>query len=224
MDTICSWGLSEWGNIFTIILGVSSIITAIATIRALRIQNKIQQDAVVLQQKSQQPVFKILYELKDFDDDSKYDTNIIHIHNEGNAVLYIRDISIKTFFTLEAYRKTYQFEVMGYYYSRHESQSLVGELLVGYYGSNHYSFCNLYDETMKKTHLTGNFYAISHMDLIKIEYVDINQKTYSIFYKNREPITDKDYQDLCSQTINPNDQLDIDKVKLDDMLHYIDSL
>lgn len=223
MNTICSWGLTEWGNIFTIILGLSSIITAYATIRALGIQNKTQKEAVALQQKAQQPIFKIVYELKDFDDDGKYDTNIIHIYNEGNAPLYIKDISLRTLFTLEAHRKIYQFEMIGYYYVRRKEQALTGELFVGYYGCNHDSFCALYDETKQKTQLPDEFYAISHMDLIKIEYVDINQNTNSVYYKNREPITEKSYQDLCSQIINPNEQLDIDKVSLDDMLNYIDS-
>lgn len=221
---MCSLGLNEWGNIFTIVLGLSSLITAYATIRALNTQNHIQRESMVLQQKSQQPIFKISYELNDYDSDYKYDTSIIHIYNEGAATLYINDISIKTFFTIEINHKEYQFEITDFYFAQSMPQSLTGEVYEGLNIQNYSSFCKLYDAAMSKTVLPNEFYAIKRFDLIKIEYIDINQNKCAIYYKNREPITDKDYQDLCSQTINPNDQLDIEKVTLDDMLHYIESL
>lgn len=218
MDIVCFWGLNEWGDVFTIILGISSIITAYATIRALRIQNKLQRDTIVLQQKSQQPIFRIVYEYQSLK--NKNDTSIIHIYNDGNAVLYMKNILVQTFFILKVDKKTYQFEVDGYYFKRQAPQVIVGEFFVGYDDSNNDSFCTLYYETIKKTRSQGVCYAISHFDLIKIEYIDINQKTCSVYYKSREPITEKEYRELSSQKIK-SIKLDIKKVTLADMLNYI---
>lgn len=61
---MCSWGLSEWGDIANIIIAVASVVTAIVTARMLIKQHKLQQEQHKLEQKKlevqqleHQPVF-----------------------------------------------------------------------------------------------------------------------------------------------------------------------
>lgn len=61
---MCSWGLSEWGDIANIVIAVASVATAIVTARMLIKQHKLQQEQHKLEQKKlevqqleHQPVF-----------------------------------------------------------------------------------------------------------------------------------------------------------------------
>ena len=77
-DVFCL-SLDEWGNIFTIILGLASLITAYATIKALNTQNRIQKETLSLQQKAEQPIFNVSKDLLDYDKDGIYDTYVLNI-------------------------------------------------------------------------------------------------------------------------------------------------
>ena len=47
---MCSWGLSEWGDIANIVIAVASVATAIVTARMLIKQHKLQQEQHKLEQ------------------------------------------------------------------------------------------------------------------------------------------------------------------------------
>lgn len=166
-DVFCL-SLDEWGNIFTIILGLASLITAYATIKALNTQNRIQKETLSLQQKAEQPIFNVSKDLLDYDKDGIYDTYVLNIYNEGKTSHNV-NVSITTLFeckiSKQDLQKTMLFKINGYYWAQQSHQNLTGLLFRAFLVNNHSYFCNLYNSTIEKS-IFPEYYFISHFDLI----------------------------------------------------------
>ena len=57
---MCSWGLSEWGDIANIVLAIASVATAIVTAVVLCKQHKLQREQLNAQQLEHQPIFEFV--------------------------------------------------------------------------------------------------------------------------------------------------------------------
>lgn len=216
--------LNDWGNIFTIILGLASLITASATIKALNIQNHIQKETLKLQQKAEQPIFNISKDLLDYDENGVYDTYVLNIYNEGATSQNV-NVSITTLFECKICKqdsqKTFLFNISGYYWAQQTHQNLTGLLFRAFLVNNHSYFCDLYNSTIEKS-ISPEYYFISHFDLIHITYVDINGDNQSIYYKDRTLIDKNLYENIISSITNKNNPIDIEKVTFDDLVNYHD--
>ena len=217
-NVLCGLNLGDWSNIFTIVLGMTSIITAIATIRALSTQNK-------MQQKAQQPIFNVKYYSEDWNKDGVYDTHTIKIYNEGHIVKHIPYKNIRTFYRLDTYNdnrevKHYLFEITGFYLFSFFNSELAGEVHFAFLQNNHTLYRALCDEALNRSLLPNTYYNISKYDLIRIKYMDVEDDVFDVFYKNNIPITAENYDEL-SKAVG---RFDVEKVKLDDLLHCINTL
>ena len=200
-DVFCL-SLDEWGNIFTIILGLASLITAYATIKALNTQNRIQKETLSLQQKAEQPIFNVSKDLLDYDKDGIYDTYVLNIYNEGKTSHNV-NVSITTLFeckiSKQDLQKTMLFKINGYYWAQQSHQNLTGLLFRAFLVNNH-----------------------SHFDLIHITYVDITGVNQNIDYKDRALIDKNLYENTISSITNKNNPIDIEKVTFEDLFNYHD--
>lgn len=216
--------LNDWGNIFTIILGLASLITAYATIKALNTQNLIQKETLRLQQKAEQPIFNISKELLDYDEDGIYDTYVLNVHNEGKTSQNV-SVSVSTLFECEIskpdLRKTLLFKIDGYYWVQQTHQNLTGLLFRAFFVNNHSLFCNIYKSTIEKS-ISPEYYFITHFDLVHISYVDINGVSQDVYYKDRVLIDKGIYENIISSIVNKNNPFDIEKVTFDDLFNYKD--
>ena len=222
-DVFCL-SLDEWGNIFTIILGLASLINAYATIKALNTQNRIQKETLSLQQKAEQPIFNVSKDLLDYDKDGIYDTYVLNIYNEGKTSHNV-NVSITTLFeckiSKQDLQKTMLFKINGYYWAQQSHQNLTGLLFRAFLVNNHSYFCNLYNSTIEKS-IFPEYYFISHFDLIHITYVDINGVNQNIYYKDRALIDKNLYENTISSITNKNNPIDIEKVTFEDLFNYHD--
>lgn len=88
---MCSWGLSEWGDIANIVIAVASVVTAIVTARMLIKQHKLDKEKLLVQQQEHQPIFK-------FDDSHK---DFLSIRNDGYSLSAPAHITINSLIVIQ---------------------------------------------------------------------------------------------------------------------------
>lgn len=210
-----TWGLNEWGDIANIIIAVASVATAIVTTIVLCKQYK-------LQVNSYQPLFLINYTYEDKDNDSKAETVVIHIHNEGHTVKYISSPSIRTCFLVkqDSNRRTKGrlFEIGNYYRYGSFHKNLTGIIRDGYSKKNLSKYQEIYRNVKERGSLLYKF------DLIKIEYIDINGFNKARYFKNSEPISKKEYNRYLAKIENQGDIFSISQVKVGDLVSNSNNL
>jgi hypothetical protein len=69
----------------------------------------------------------------------------------------------------------------------------------------------------------SDIYKIERFDLIRIEYKDINNSSYTLYYKNGGPIDQETYYSIISST-DTKKQYKINELKPIDIQKYINSL
>lgn len=216
---LCTFSLSDWGNVFTIVLGLASLITAYATIKALNTQNRIQIEVLDVQKQAEQPVFNINKTLLDCNGDGVYDTCVLDIDNEGGVANNV-DVTVTTLFECEVFRhnlrNVWTYEVGGYYNLQYMPQNLCGLLFRAYSLNNYLCFLDLYNTAIAKS-TSAAYYFISHVDLIHISYVDAKGKSQNTYYRDRVLIDEEEYKRGLSSITNRNKFLIVNTVAFDDL-------
>lgn len=206
-----------WGDIANIVLATMSVFTAIATVIALRKQNNVQKESLLVQQSAQQPLFNIYYELIDSDNDGKYENEILNISNEGQLFKQIKSISITTIFDAATNHQHSLLKINGYFYATTLYQNLQGTIYKSRGNNNKERYCNIYDEMMQRSKVGERYYELCQYNLIKIEYIDIHNKNRIVYFKDRICIDESTYSNVIADIINKQDILDIDKITFEDI-------
>lgn len=214
---MCACKLSMWGDIANIVLATMSVFTAIATVIALRKQNNVQKESLLVQQSAQQPLFNIYYELIDSDNDGKYENEILNISNEGQLFKQIKSISITTIFDAATNHQHSLLKINGYFYATTLYQNLQGTIYKSRGNNNKERYCNIYDEMMQRSKVGERYYELCQYNLIKIEYIDIHNKNRIVYFKDRICIDESTYSNVIADIINKQDILDIDKITFEDI-------
>lgn len=205
------------GDIGTFILSLMSVFTAIVTVKALRKQNNVQKESLLVQQSAQQPIFNIFYELVDADNDSKYENEILSISNEGQLFKQIKNISITTIFDASTNHQHSLLKINGYFYATTLYQNLQGTIYKSRGNNNKERYCNIYNEMMQQSKVGERYYELYQYNLIKIEYVDVHSKDKIVYFKDRICIDESTYSNIITNIANKQDILDIDKITFEDI-------
>ena len=156
---------------YQIILGIGTLITSIATIYLMYIQNDIQSEANRMHIIENLPLFSVEYELLDMNKDSIYDTRVIEIYNLKNYLSQPASIDINVFYKVEKIdsveRKNVILPIDAFYWVQYPTTSLEGKLLTGYLIDNWNCYVDLKRAAMLKS--GGRiYYDITKYDLFII--------------------------------------------------------
>ena len=209
---MCAWGLSEWGDIANIIIAVASVATAIVTAIVLCKQHK-------LHENSHQPIFRIEKVFKSSKIGKNADSEQIKLYNDGALVKYLSVPSIKTIFRISLNgKKQRYFEVKEYYsYGSFKTNNDNG-IFAGYTPQNLSRYQKIYYE-LKGRNKKGRF-SFEKIDLLKIEYIDINNVHHITYYKGNNPISNFEYKGLVRKIYNKDMYLSINNIQSQDLLEY----
>ncbi|MCH5334439.1 MAG: hypothetical protein J1D86_01350 [Alistipes sp.] len=184
--------LSDWGNIFTIILGVTSVFTAIVTAYILIKQYKVQKTQFRIEQ---QPIFHI----------EKNDKGtILKISNNGYTMGETANVSLSTIMCIKiSVKRRFRIPIsyclcipIKYYIWTHYTQKLEGELAVYETVLLHKDLLVQKGQKIKKI-LADKFgngnVELFNADLIHISYKDVLFKNKNIFYLEQQKINKRQY-------------------------------
>ena len=204
---------------YQIILGIGTLITSIATIYLMCIQNDIQSEANRMHIIENLPLFSVEYELLDMNEDSIYDTRVIEIYNLKNYLSQPASIDINVFYKVEKIdsveRKNVILPINAFYWVQYPTTSLEGKLLTGYLIDNWNCYVDLKRAAMLKS--GGKiYYDITKYDLIKIDYVDIYNNEKTAYFQDKNPISEQFYNEFIHNAINT--YYDVEKISMDDVI------
>lgn len=186
-----SFSLQDWGALFNILLGLSSVATAIVTSIVLIMQYKLQKKSEIYAKTSVQPIFNIVSKIEDLDGDGKYECESLDIIIIRNGVKQIQCISVETIYELiKSSRRKIGIKVSDYFTTSSCYPNLDG--LVYHTKSNKNNrelYVNLYRDVIKRDKRC--FLNIYHR--IKISYIDLTGAPMTCYYKNREIIDQHEY-------------------------------
>lgn len=196
--------LADWGAIGNILLGITSVFTAIVTARMLYKQHQLQKEQLNAQQLEHQPSFQF----------TRTDGKLI-ISNQGSVLSTPIKSTIYSMVIVQTEKMVQVGEYKQYiychpvqYYERFglSTLNLNGELDVYkfkvedrnlllervkeiYMGIFHGKFRTPYDPII-------SVQSVTLTDLTKIEYVDMYHKPHVVYYKDSQIITKKRFEQL----------------------------
>lgn len=194
--------------VVSILVGVATIIATGVNAYLIYKQNEIYKGQTVLQEKQNQPVFSISTTLEQDLDDGKYGTDIVTIHNVGQTTSQPCDVKIKTFVKITkaegTERDSLYFPVEDYF--NVVSNGNIGDNEVFYAkgsGSNR-KYSEIYYAAIEasKAIKPNCYYFVDKVMLTKIEYSDIYHKEHVLYYRDKETISQKTYENMCSQAVD----------------------
>lgn len=205
--------------LYEVILSCTTLITSIATIYLMCIQNDIQSEANRMHIIENSPLFSVEYELLDMNKDSIYDTRVIEIYNLKNYLSQPASIDINVFYKVEKIdsveRKNVILPINAFYWVQYPTTSLEGKLLTGYLIDNWNCYVDLKRAAMLKS--SGRiYYDITKYDLIKIDYVDIYNNENTAYFQDKHPISERFYNDFINNAIDT--LYDVEKISMDDII------
>jgi hypothetical protein len=210
----------------SIFVGIASIIVGVAGIIFSNLQLKISKQQLILQKQEIQPVFRIVFSLKKDDNSGKYTNEYISIYNDGKTVKSFKS-EINTYYKIiysstskKIYNEEYYIKVNGFYFRKHTTQNLTGELLKGGIDNNNAEYARLYFEALDYSK-NGEFYFTERYSLIKITYKDINNENHTVYFKDRFPITEEEYNELSNKPTIFDFPVEFDKVNLQEIIQQI---
>ena len=216
-DFFNKFTLGEWGAIGNIVLGISSVVTAIFTAYALIRQCNLQKESLLVQQSTQQPVFNIYYELIDFDNDGKYENEILNISNEGLLYKSITNISVTTIFDVGINHTHSLLKIDGYFCATTIYQNMQGLIYKSRGNNNRLKYMSIYQDMLQQSNVIERFYEMHRYDLVKIEYIDIYNKHKTCYFKDRINVSEHTYNNDLENIVNKQDVCDINNISFEDL-------
>lgn len=200
----CCLTLADWGAIGNIVLGATSVFTAIITARMLYKQHELQKEQLNAQQLEHQPSFQF----------TRTDDKLI-ISNKGCVLstpikstiysmvivqtekseqmlknkqcIYCHPVRYYERFGLSTLNLNGELDV--YKFNIEEHQLLLDRVKEIYMGILRWKFLTPYDPIV-------SVQSVTLTDLIKIEYVDMYHKSHVIYYKDSQIITKDRFEQL----------------------------
>ena len=181
-------------NSYSVIIGIGTLITSIATIYLMSIQNDLQSKSNEIQKIANMPHFSIDYETIDLDSNEIYDTQYIEISNIGKPTYGPVSVDLRVFYEVANSNSVKKvIPITGFYNLRFTTDALEGKLFRASYPYNLPYFVDLY-------RLNG--YQVQKLDLLRIDYMDIYATKHSVFYKDQRIISEQEYNDIIHSAID----------------------
>lgn len=215
--------LSTLVDISNIVLGISSVFTAIFTAIVLRKQYILQMNSIQVDKMSKQPIFNISFSYIDTDNDNKYEDEILQIENECHIFKKINNIKVTTIFDISECSNHKLFEIIGYFYRSTHYQSLKGLIYKSRGNNNNAKYMNVYLDVLALYKNHHRYVEISKYQMIKIEYKDIYGENNVCYFKDRSIIEEDLYNNIIKQICNQQNPIDIDKVTFSELLNEFSS-
>lgn len=207
-------------------VGIASIIVGVAGIIFSKNQLKISKQQLKIQEQEVQPVLRVTFSLKKDEDSEKYTDEYIKIFNEGKHAQFT-DFQIDTYYKIiysstskNIFNKEYYTKVNGFYFAQHITQNLTGELLRGGVNNNNAEYARFYSEALRYSQ-NGEFYFTDRYSLIKITYKDNNNNTHIVYFQDRFPITEEEYNELINKPTIFDFPVDFKKINLQEIIQRI---
>ena len=226
---MCTWGLSEWGDVANIIIAVASVATAIVTAIVLCKQHRLQKEQLNAQQQEHQPKFYF----KRYDDRLEICNKGIAltepIYFEICSMLYIKTTLIENHL-LQDYIHCCPIRTYGECKCQEELEGVVAicpcdkDVRTAFHALTKRVYDSLYNEVAPQKPQMTQIHVIES-DLIEIKYTDIYSKQHTLYYHDSMQI-DEDtyayYQQIClHSTYKPSSIKDCDVAKIiDDVLLF----
>ena len=225
---MCSWGLSEWGDIANIVIAVASVVTAIVTAIVLCKQYRLQRKQNEDNRLEHQPIFK--FEQND---------DAFIIYAEGTSMSAPAKIDITSVIAMEPAKavmengRYYRYGVtIPYknYRSIDRTYNLSGKLLECSYADTDMLFklTNLVKgvESQIKDPIYLGIVAedlpVHVSDLIKIEYVDMYKTIRTLYYFNMQEIPKWLYEEMQKELQDhPFGPYDISEFSIDSIIKEV---
>ena len=222
---MCSWGLEEWGYFANIVLAAMSVFTAIVTAIVLAKQLRLQKQSIMIQNNGIQPIFRIYYDYKNKNNGKENDSVEIRVMNEGHQTKYSPTIAIHSFIEifyqeLNRPKESAYLKIENFYRYTKRGNASNEAIKHGHFDNNLKYYRNLKEGI---NNIDSYIYKIERFDLIRIEYKDINNSSYTLYYKNGGPIDQETYYSIISST-DTKKQYKINELKPIDIQRYINSL
>lgn len=195
--------------VVSIIVGFSTIIATFINAFLVYRQNKISLRQKSLQEKQNQPVFRISTRLEHDKSDGIYGTEYIIINNLGHATMEPCDVDVITYFKLRKHQFgqtdiLLYFPIRDYFYLSNEGNTGDDEIFFSYGSGNNRKFGELYDavlqanDSSKHSQSTCLFF-LDKVILTKIKYKDIYDDEHVRYYINKMAVSDDKYNNIVSQ-------------------------
>ncbi|MFR9542572.1 MAG: hypothetical protein SNH27_11010 [Rikenellaceae bacterium] len=223
MNKLNNWLLKNKDVIslyITALIGVASIVVGCVSISVMRGQIK-------MQDQDDQPIFRIETEYYIPKGSSSYDTEYLHIYNDGEPVIhynYVRHATILHIQITESVNNTIEDDVLiaNFYDTTFNTNNLTGKISTSFKENNNANYYNLHLETINKTR-GDNYYFISRFNLIEISYLDKHNNTQVVYYADNRKIDKKHYDIFPHKVNNQRKFCDINTVTLDDIIEIVKS-
>ena len=223
---MCNLGLNEWGDIANIIFALMSVLTAIITAVVLFKQLKLQKQSAVIQYNGIQPIFRIYYNYLSNSNSKENDSVQIRIMNEGYKTKNTPKIAIHTFLRIHHHeinkpKQISYLKIENFYrYTKHSSAGN-DALKVGHFKNNLKYYRNIL-ETLNSSN--SDITKIERVDLIKIEYRDINDVSHTVYFMDYNSSDMETYDSILSFCNKTNKRYRINELKFADIIRYIDNI
>lgn len=212
--------------IISFFVGVGSIIVGCVTISVSNQQVILTNRQVELQELLEQPIFRIEYDFVDTYDDevTYYDTKVVNVYNDGTIPRLIQRVDVDEILKFEIHRGDSHYELLvhipAFYRIHSQANSLSGKVFTGFFrGNNEEYHKKLYLKTLEETEV-GEFYFISSFTLTSIDYVDKFGHFHSLFFNDKNQITEEEFKRIYKQSTQYETQFfwDIDNLSYDELM------
>lgn len=178
-----------------IILGLMGIILTINS-------NKVAKNEYQLHKAENTPLFKISVEPFYDSTTSKYNTEVLTIVNEGQAITK-KDIEISVYYTLEydslGFQTILKIPIYDYYFTSFSNNNFTGNLLTTLGVNNNSEYARVYNHFLNRAH-NGVFYFFNKIIFVRIKYNDIENEMGTKYFKietyNGIEISEDEYYDF----------------------------
>lgn len=181
--------------VFTIVVGIATIITSIVNVYLVKCQLDINKEQTALQKSQNQPIFDILIKQQQDSDDGKYGTDVLEVRNVGSKVKYC-NVKSTVFFCLSKHYfsqgDSLYAEIKDYFHATVNSNVGDGLIMQKWCPGNNRIFCEGYNEAIHDSH-DGFYYFYDKIILLKIDYQDILNEKHTQYYKDNIQISEAQY-------------------------------
>ena len=210
---------------YEIIIGIATLITSIATILLMVNQNKLQEEANIINAATLSPCFHISQARIDYDGNGIKDTEILTVNNIGANLKAPTNIEISVYYKVKKYTPktdiTLTIPIDGYYWAQFPTEQLYGELTSAYLLNNWSKYID-FEQAIHSYSKGGIFYFVSKVDVIKIEYIDTLGISHKSYYQNNSLITEEVYYRIKKDATDTS--YDVAKIDADEIIKLLDTI
>ena len=213
--------------IISFCVGVGSIIVGCVAISVSNQQVNLTNRQVELQELLEQPIFRIEEDFVDTYDDEiiYYDTKVVNVYNDGTIPKLIKRVDVNEILKFEIHRGDSHYELLyhipAFYRIHSQVSSLTGRVFTGFLRGNYEEYHKkLYLKTLEEAEV-GEFYFISSFTLTSIDYVDKLGHSRSLYFNDKNQITEEEFKRIYKQSTQYETQffMDIDSLSYEELMN-----